>query len=246
MSRRRLFRMLLRRELNGGFLLALLGTAAAAVLAGHGAGDLRASGMATGPLRLLLRFDLMALAVAALIAALRVCGRAAEDHAAAWLDPYCAAGGSRAAYGLAVAAAAATAAILLFLTGAAAFSATVWRVDGTPELVQRLPVLAAGGSLIIIAVSCYFTAFALIMREPLASAFLACTLAAAPYLFVFVHFSREPGAPLPRPLLLWLRSYPPQVVPPATPRGFLLTLAYIAAAATAITLISARTAGRRT
>jgi hypothetical protein len=246
MRKRTLLRMLLRRELTGPFLLLLVTIGAAALPAAATAARIRGGDMVMPVLdRMLMRFDLSVLAAAAVLTVLRIAVRISDDHRTGWLDPYVAAGGSRAACGLAIGAAAVVPAVLVFVVAATFFAAGVLIVDGSAALAGGLPLLLLAGTLLLAVHAALAAALGVLLRNALATVFVAAALTAAPLLLVFIVYAwtAEFAA---GPFMRWFARAAPPVVLPTRPIAIMTAALQVALLAMLTAALSHRLTGRRT
>ncbi|HEX2166492.1 MAG TPA: hypothetical protein VHG09_04565, partial [Longimicrobiales bacterium] len=140
---------LVRRDLTLSLALLLLLAAVAAAAAAYEVHGPAGGGAVPMVGRILRRFDLTVLAVMVLFLALRTPSRVEADHTANWLPAFFAAGGSRAAYGAAVAATSLISPTAIFMAAAVAFAVSVKVLTGSNELLRVLPLTAGAGLLLL-------------------------------------------------------------------------------------------------
>jgi hypothetical protein len=246
LARRRLAAALLAREFGAacGAAVVLLGGAgwlAAMVVTGAA----EPGGMPSLALRLLRRFDLALLSAAAVMAGMRVAARMDEDRKAGWLEPYCAAGGSRVTYGVALVMAAALPAWILFAAGATSFGTGILLLSGSAEMLRALTRIAPTGLLFVAVAAAHFAATGFFVREPLATVVAAALLAAAPYVATAVFLTRYEFAPVPLALRAWVQAAPPVTAATSTAELLRQSL-YFSAMICIVALAGRHSTGRRT
>jgi hypothetical protein len=219
---------------------AAMGWFAATVVTGPASAD----GVAGMTMRLIRRFDLTLLAAAVILAGVRVTVRIDEDRRAGWLEPWCAAGGSRMAYSVGLMLAAALSAWLLFAVGAASFGTGVLLLAGNHELLHGWTRLAPAGLLLIAIATAHVAAVGTMVREPLVALCCAALLAAAPYAAAAVFLARHGFTPAPLPLWIWIQAALPVTVA-ASPPDVLRQALYLTVATGVVLLAGARGVGRR-
>jgi len=245
MRRRVLLRSLLLRELGVSWVAAIAVVVTAAVWTASVAASLSGD-VAPNPItRMIRRFDLALLGVVAVIAALRIAQRVADDFRAGWTEPWFAAGGSHPAYGIALVVAVLSATGAWFVAGAIAFAAAVAVFDSTTELVTALPRLVPAGLLLICCVTLYSGAVAFVVRESLTSIMFATLFALVPFIVTFTIASRNDGA-VPTLIWLWNISYPPPLTLAHSGVSLLRQCIYAVTGSVVIALLAHRYAGRRT
>jgi hypothetical protein len=226
--------------------------AAVAVVAGAGwfaavvvTGAAETGGMPSLALRLLRRFDLALLTVAAVMAGMRVAVRMDEDRRAGWLEPYCAAGGCRVTYGVALVMAAALPAWILFTAGAMSFGTGILLLSGSVEMLRALTRIAPAGLLFVAVAAAHFAATGFFVREPLATVVSAALLAAAPYVATAVFLTHHEFAPVPLALRAWMQAAPPVTAATSTPELLRQSL-YFSALIGIVARAGRHSTGRRT
>jgi hypothetical protein len=242
----RLAGALLAREFGIPLFAAIIVCAAAGWLAATTVtGIAESDGMSRLVLRLLRRFDLTLLAVAAVIAGMRVAVRLDEDRRTGWLEPYCAAGGSRAAYGVAIILAAALPAWMMFTAGAISFGTGILLLAESNELLRASISVIPAGLLFVAVAAAHVAAAAFIVREPLAALVCAALVGAAPHVAAAVFLMRNEFAPAPLQLRVWMQAAPPLTVAATAPE-LLRQMLYAATMTGFVALASRYATGRRT
>jgi hypothetical protein len=224
-------------------MLALAGAMALGVAAAMTATGAPADGSGSLALRAMRRADLLLLAVAGVLVALRAAGRLDEDRRSGWLVPYCAANGRRMAYTAALGAAVALPVWLAFAAGAAAFAFSVQLRTGSTELVRAWLLLAPAGLLLLLVVAAHVLAVGIHCRDPLFSILAAAALAVAPYAAVAAFLARQGFGPTPPLLRLWVQAALPFAPAAAWPE-LARQLAYLCGAGLLAMAASARGVGR--
>jgi hypothetical protein len=188
------------------------------------------AGAAVGE-RLVRRFDLTALALAALIALLRIPTRVEHDHRDGWLAMFLAAGASRTSYLAGIITGAYVASAAFFCVTAVAFSTGAYVIGGSVELLAALHVTLAGG-LLLLASWCVWSGLAAVLfRRALPAFFAAAAVALFPHLLIISHALRME---VPDTWIVWLlRSVPPLLPPGLTPVIIWQLAAMVIAAAAA-------------
>jgi hypothetical protein len=208
--RRDLFAALWRREVNGPLLLTCAAAAALGVYAGVLAVQLRSGAGMPVLDRFILSFDTTALMIVVFMTSLRVAVRTAEDHTAAWLDPWLAQGGDRAAYLPAVALTAAFAGLVLTAAAGVAYGLTLLHLDGSTGIVRRLPRILAGGALVLVAHALFAGLIGLRLRNAPGTLAAAAMLTVAPVFLLASWLNANSGAEPPR----WLHALSVGAPPP--------------------------------
>lgn len=241
-----LLRALIRRELNARLLAAMAVTAAAGAAAGRYAVQRHAAEAdATGLFDPILRFPTTMLLAAALLLLLRIAGRRHDDHEAAWLDPWCATGGERAAYVVALWASTVVSMWLLFAAGAGAHALTILAVGDSADVLLHMRTMLPAGGLMLGAVGAYGTAVAIVMRNAFSSAIGSVFFVVAAYFAAVYYAIRSGGTSLPRLLDPWLLAVVPAVQPAAGVESVVLQITYILAAGAVAAGLSRWLVGRR-
>jgi hypothetical protein len=245
LARSRLAAALLAREFGAAFAAAVVVVAGAGwftAMVVTGAAD--AGGMPSLALRLLRRFDLALLTVAAVMAGMRVAVRMDDDRRAGWLEPYCAAGGSRVTYGVALVLAAALPAWIVFGAGAMSFATGILTLSGSLEMLLALTRIAPAGLLFVTVAAAHVAATGFVVREPLATVVSAALLAAAPYVATAVFLTRHEFAQVPLALRAWVQAAPPVTAATSTPELLRQSL-YFSAMICIVALAGRYSTGRR-
>jgi hypothetical protein len=246
LARPRLAAALLAREFGATCAAAVVVVAGAGWFAGMVVtGATETGSMPSLALRLLRRFDLALLTVAAVMAGMRVVVRMDADRKAGWLEPYCAAGGSRVTYGMALVLAAALPAWILFATGAMSFGTGILMLSGSADVLRALTRIAPAGLLFVAVAAAHFAATGFLVREPLATAVSAALLAAAPYVATAVFLTRHEFAPVPLALRAWMQAAPPLTAATSAPELLRQSL-YFSAMIGIVALAGRHSTGRRT
>jgi hypothetical protein len=242
MSRHALLAALLKREMAAAWLVTL----GATILVAAGAARM-APGLVDGAGpdltgRFIRRFDLTAMGLCAVLASIRIAQRTAADQASGWLDPYMAAGGSRRAYGVTLAAAVSLATSAWFGLAAITFAIGIRVTAGSAELLRELPVLLLGGLLLVTSFTVFAGVFAQVTREAVSALMLTGTAFAVPYVLVMVWLQGTGTVP---EAVRWLVLAVPRPFAPETWLGAVVGVIHVLAAGAIVASLSHRLAGRR-
>lgn len=155
------------------------------------------------------QFDVTSAIVLALLAAIRLTARPAEDHAAGWLHAFVGSGGSRREYVAALYLAVTGSVILAFTVSIVAFAAVVMIAGGGTGAVMRAPETWLVGSLLIASFAAYGMAAGLLIKEAGAALGVAIIAFALPFA-ISVSYVLSTDNSLPR----WVRYTGFAHVPP--------------------------------
>lgn len=238
-----------RRQVSGRLALQCVVAAALGVYAAALAVELRLGGAAgAGALlldRLVLGFDVTAMGAMVFLTNLRMAVTTAEDHHAAWLDPWVAQGGARYAYLPSLAFTAALAGLLVATAAAGAYGVGLLYLDGAAEILGRLPRIVAAGAVVLAAHALFSGLVGMVLRNTPATVALVGAFTVAPAVLLTSWMGAHPGADPPR----WLHALsfggPPPLYLPAGWKTFLFVAVWSAAVLTLSVPAAARFVGRR-
>ena len=118
-----------------------------------------------GPALAITRFDITVATALALLAAVRLTARPAEDHAAGWLHGFVGSGGSRRAYIAALDLAVTISCSIAYTVCLVVFPTVLLLMGGGTEALSRAPAMWVMGSMLIASFAAYGLAAGILIKD---------------------------------------------------------------------------------